>query len=265
METSKQVAKKEVAKHEAVKNLPAVSQDVTAWGQAPQLSTQDIKLPVLQLVQAMSESAKQGKAREGDFFDTSSDRVIGNIKDGLEIVPIHMNIMWHILHYDKKMKKYVWASKTPLETNPTHKNYNDKWKYDETISVDGVATEIKRERRMEFFVLIPSGDSTLPYHLTFKVTSIKAGKQLATQMYVENADAGLVPPARAFILGGHSDKNDKGSFSVMDIKPSRNSSSEEIATAFKWYKLILAGAVQVADVKEEEITKPETGSETGEF
>lgn len=259
METSKAVAKKEKALP------PAVAQNLSEWGQAPQLSTQDIKLPVLQLVQAMSESAKQGKAREGDFFDTSSDRVIGNIKDGLEIIPIHMNIMWHILHYDKKQKKYIWTAKTPLETNPSKPNYNDKWKYEETIPVDGVQTEVRRERRMEYFVLIPSGDSTLPYHLTFKVTSIKAGKQLATQMYVENANAQLPPPARAFILGGHSDKNDKGSFSVMDIKPSRNSSSEEIATAFKWYKLILAGAVQVADVKEEEITKVETGSETGEF
>lgn len=258
MEPGKQMELKNAA-------LPVIAHDVGAWGTAPQLSTQDIKLPVLQAVQAMSDSAKAGKAKEGDFFDSSSARVIGNINDGLEIIPIHMNIVWHIFHYDKKAKKYLWNSKTPLETNPSSSNYNDKWKYEEVISVDGTPTEIKRERHMEFFVIVPKGDSSLPYQLTFKVTSIKAGKQLATQMYIENAAAGLVPPARAFILGGHIDKNDKGSFSVMDIKPSRNSTESEIASAFKWYKLILAGAVQVAEVKEEDISKPETGVETGEF
>lgn len=258
METTKAVAEKK-------SNLPANATDTAGWGPAPQLSAQDIKLPILQLVQTMSEAAKQKIATEGDFVDSSSNKVIGNIEKGVEIIPIHMNIVWHIFHYDKKQKKYIWAEKVALDTNPSSPGYNDKWKYEEVVQIDGVATEVKRERRMEFFVLVPKGDSTLPYHLTFKVTSIKAGKQLATQMYVENANAGLVPPARAFILGGHIDSNDKGSFVVLDVKPSRNSTQEEIASAFKWYKLIMAGAVQAAPVDEETTQKVDAGSETGEF
>jgi len=261
--TVDKVAKKEMAiKKEA---LPAIASDQAAWGPTPQLSAQDIRLPVLMLTQAMSDAAKLGKAKEGDFYDTSSERAIGNITNGLEIIPIHMEVMWHIFHYDKKQKKYLWASKVALETNPRTVSYNDKWKYEEVVQVEGVPIEVKRERRLEFYVLVPKGDSKLPYHLTFKVTSIKAGKQLATQMYVENQNAGLVPPARAFTLGGHTDKNDKGSFVVMDIKPSRNSTEGEIATAFKWYKLILAGAVQIASVEEESVASKENTEETGQF
>jgi len=245
--------------------LPAIASDQAAWGPAPQLSAQDIKLPVLMLCQAMSDAVKLKKAKEGDFFDTSSDRAIGNVESGLEIIPIHMQVMWHIFHYDKKAKKYAWAEKFPLETNPGSANYNDKLKYEEVIKVDGAPVEVKRERRLEFYVLIPKGDSSLPYHLTFKVTSIKAGKQLATQMYVENQNAGLVPPARAFNLCGHIESNDKGSFVVLDVKPARNSTAEEIAAAFKWYKLILAGAVQVTQVDEDTTQKVDTGAETGEF
>lgn len=230
----------------------AEAQNMGDWGNRPEITSSDIRLPILLFQQSMSKAVKAKKAVEGDFLDSNTERVLGSIEKPLEFVPIHLQIMWHIFHFDKKSKKWLWASKHPLVTNPTSPDYNDKWKYEDLAMVDGVETQIKRERRMEFFVLIPKGDSKLPYQLTFKVTSIRAGKQLATQMYVENEAAGLIPPARAFWLAGHLDSNDKGSFAVLDVKPSRNSTAEEIAMATKWYKLILAGQVRTAEVDEAE-------------
>lgn len=217
--------------------------DVSAW-QVPEMSAQDITLPKLLVMQKMSEAVDEKKAKEGDFIDSLSGKVLGNITDKpLYFVPIHMQIVWYIFEYDKKKKEWNYTAQFPLVTNPNSKEYNDKWKFEE--EVNGVET--RRERRMLFYVLNCAEPKGLPYVLTFKVTSARTGKNLATQMYTKNISMGLIPPARAFKLTGKSESNDKGTFIVPQVEEYRMSSQEEIAQATHWYKTILGGTVKIDD------------------
>jgi hypothetical protein len=113
---------------------------------------------------------------------------------------------------------------------------------------------------MDFFVLIPEeiqkGES-LPYVLSFRRTSLKAGQKLATQMFIRNAAANKIPPATIVLVSGKDTENDSGTFVVQDIAPSRPSTDQEMAEAFKWFKIVQAGQVKV---DEREYTQETSGS-----
>ena len=70
-------------------------------------------------------------------------------------------------------------------------------------------------------------------------------------MFVRNAAAGKVPPAFVMNLKGRKDKNDKGTFIVLETSPNRESSQEEIASAFQWYKTVNQGGVKVHEESKE--------------
>jgi len=73
-------------------------------------------------------------------------------------------------------------------------------------------------------------------------------------MYVRNKAAGLVPPAYVMELGGKKDKNDKGTFAVMEVKPLEKTSDDLISECLNWYKVIKSGNTKVAA---EESTRPQ--------
>ena len=74
--------------------------------------------------------------------------------------------------------------------------------------------------------------------------SSKAGKILATQMFVKNAAAGKIPPAYVMELSGSKDKNDKGTFITLATSVKRESTQEEVNDAFKWYRTVTSGGVK---------------------
>jgi hypothetical protein len=231
---------KEVVKKES--NVPAMS--MADWG-APQVDSQDIIIPKILCMQGLSELVTDDKAKMGDFVDNMTSTVIGNYKEGIEFIPFHME---KILIVSKSNgSDYEFERIEKVDATNANKEY------EEVIGGE----KFKNEYCMNFYVLRPE-DMSLPYIISFKGMSRKSGKILATQMFVRNAAAGKVPPAFVMKLAGRKDKNDKGTFIVLETSPVRDSKQEEIANAFNWYKTVNAGGVKVneADLNEKSSDVP---------
>lgn len=235
MSTSKEVST-------PVSNGLAVSTgaELGDWG-AP-LSTQDIIIPKIYTMQGLSQLVVDDKAKMGNFVDSMTSEVIGDYaKKPLDFIPFHLDKIWII------SAKKSGESDFSFEKIENVTAENEGMPYTEIV--DGV--EYKNEYCLNFYVLRPE-DMSLPYIIAFKGMSRKAGKILATQMFVRNAAAGKIPPAFVMELAGTKDKNDKGTFITLNTKVKRESSQAEIDAAFKWYKTVGAGGVKA---HEEQSTK----------
>lgn len=203
-----------------------------AWG-TPQVSSQDIVIPKILCMQGLSALVADDKAKMGDLVDNMTNEVIGNCTNQpVQFIPFHME---KILIISKKV-----GNDFEFERIEKVSPANENTPYEEQVGDD----LFKNEFAMNFYVLRPE-DMSIPYIISFKGMSRKSGKILATQMFVRNAAAGKIPPAFVMELSGTKTKNDKGVFYVLDTKAVRESSQEEIKSAFQWYKTVNAGGVKV--------------------
>lgn len=213
------------------------------WG-TPAVSSRDIVIPKILCMQGLSVLVSEEKAKMGDFVDSMTSEIIGNYKDkAVKFIPFHLEKIWIISTKKSGESDFSFASIEAVTPE------NEGMRYQEVV--DGI--EYKREYTMNFYVLRPE-DTSLPYILSFKGMSGKAGKILATQMYVRNSAAGLVPPAKIMELSGTKDKNDKGIFITLNSKAVDESSAEQIDCAFKWYKTVTSGQTKT---HEEATAKPQ--------
>ena len=212
--------------------VAVVGNDLGEWG-ANELSTQDIVIPKILLMQGLSELVSSGKAKLGDYMDSVNETKLGGVDSPIEIIPFQMEKFWIHQKFNGKRFEYIKTEKMTAE------NQSLPWLYQE----NGV--DHRRMYTFNFYVLVPG--QTLPYLLNFSSTSAKAGKELATQMYTTNAINKLPPPAMVMELGCKIDKNDDGTFAVKTVKPKRKANFEEISSAFEWFKTFKSTTVKVDD------------------
>jgi len=222
---------------EAKSNEVANQEMMAAWGET-EVSSGDIVIPKIMLMQAMSEAvvADDSTVKMGEFLDSLSGKVIGSHKKPITVVPFHLEKIW--IHSKSSGKDFEFDSIT-IAHDPKEHEYIEV--------VDGV--EWKHEYCMNFYVIRP-GDMTLPYIVTFKGASRKAGRALATQMFVKNKMAGKIPPAVAMELTAKKESNDKGTYYVWDVSAKRDSTQEEMSTAFDWFKTVNAGGTKAHEETE---------------
>jgi len=234
-----------MSKELATKQEQAVSTNVMSdWGEQ-QMFGQDIVIPKILPMQSTSDLVQDGKAAMGEFRDSVSGVKLGSISEPVDIIPFHVQKFWDI-HTQNDDGNFQWSRTEPLIENPAIPGFNDNLPWED--KEDG--EPIKRVRRMNFFVLLPSEVATgaaIPYILSFKSTSFKEGKKLYTQMYLRNRKSNLPPPAYTFKLSGVKEKNDKGSYIVLSLELGRASTQAEVAECLTWFKTIQKGGVKVDD------------------
>jgi hypothetical protein len=216
---------------EAQSNEVALAGNLDAWGEN-EMTSQDMVIPKILCMQGLSDLVSEGKAKMGDFVDSLSNEVIGSTDEPVEIVPFHMEKIYIISKREKGANRYEFDRIEAV----TGQNYPFE---DE---IDGM--QFKYEYCLQFYCLRPD-DTSLPYVVSFKSTSLKSGKVLSTQMFVRNRAAGLVPPAFHIELGGRKEKNDLGTFIVMEVKQGKKTSDELIGQCLDWLKIIRAGKTRV--------------------
>lgn len=228
---------------------PATASDLGEWGGGQVVTSNDIVIPKILPLNYMSEKVKNKQGEYGEFRDTLNNAKFGDLNKGFEFIPILMEKKWiefDLVANKAGAKKREFKSIVPIVDTPGD-GYNDDLPYSEP--------GLERDRVLDFYVLIPeeivSGGS-VPYVLSFKRTSLKAGKKLATQMHLKNRMAGKNPAAVACTLSGLSVQNDDGEYVVQDVTPSRESTVDEMAAALHWFKLIGAGKTSVHDYEEGE-------------
>lgn len=194
----------------------------------------DVVIPKILLMQGLSKLVTEGKAKFGDFADSLSGAVLGSIDEPLDFIPFYMSKTWIVSRKEGDRWQFDHIEDcTPL-------NENKKW---EEV-VDGV--QYKNEKSMNFYVLL-ADNPTMPYLLQFKSTSLKTGKELATQMYVINKAAGLTPASKVMSLSGSRVTKDGNTFAVYKTGVSRDAENGEVSGCLEWLGTIKSGAAKVDD------------------
>jgi hypothetical protein len=217
---------KEIAKKESTEL--SMENDIGFWG-TNESSSNDIVIPKIQLMQGMSQAVTNGKAKLGDLVDSVSGEIIGDITKPLEVVPFHMEKFFIVQKFNGKKFLYDRIEKI------TPQNENAPYDFEEK------GQKMKRVYTRRFYVL--TNGNVLPYTIDFASTSSKAGKELATEMFVKNAMMKLPPAASKIAVGVKIDKNDDATYAVKTIKVVGKSTNEEIKQAFDWYKTVSKSAV----------------------
>lgn len=204
--------------------------DLDAFGDGG-LSSQDIVIPKVLAMQGLSALVTDTKhpAKFGDLVSSLDKTVIGNVEDApLEFIPFYLHKTWIV----SKLvgKKFVFDHIEDV----TPANENKKW---EEVS-DG--QQWKNEKSLNFYSILPS-DPSLPYIVQFKGTSSKAGRELATQMYVKNKASKLTPAGKVMSLKGSIVSNDNGTYVVLGTEVSRTSTEGEVGNCLEWFSTIKGG------------------------
>ena len=203
--------------------------DLEGWGEAPAVDADDIVIPKILAMQGLSQLVADGVAKYGEFRDSVDHKLIGSCDEPFEFIPLHMEKVWIV--FKKVDGKETFDTIIPVTAENRTAALNE--------TVQGVG--IRRDLTYNFYVLLPGelkDGGAIPYLISFRRTSSKAGKVLATQMYMKNRAIGKSPAAKVMKLIGNKTKNDFGNFVVMDVTSGRDANADEQQVALDWYKTI---------------------------
>lgn len=240
-------AQAEVAETKAVATkeqsaVVAAEENLAGWGQA-EISSRDIIIPRILLMQPMSEKVTAGEAAFGEFRESLNNEKIGSFEKGFEILPFYMEKVFVEFNCeDPEEKEFLRV--VPITAANENLPYEDE-EFNEELNKK---IKISRDRTMNFYVLLPEelkAGGAIPYILSFRRTSLQAGKKLATQMYVKNRAAGKSPAAVVMEITAGKQTQDKKTWAVSDVKIGKAAELAHQAEALKWFQLVSAKQVKV--------------------
>lgn len=209
------------------------------WG-SNESSSADIVIPKIQLMQQMSKKVIAGEAKMGELCDSVTGEVLGDKDKPLKVIPFHMEKFFMV---QKEVKQ---GNKLKYEYDHIEKisaaNENAPWNFEH----EGV--KYKRVYTRNFYVIVPG--KVLPYVIGFSSTSSKAGKELATEMYVKNVMQNKAPCATMVNLGCSIETTDDGTYAVKTVRPVGDTSKEDIALAYKWFTTVRKEETKVDDAQD---------------
>lgn len=237
----------------------AALQEAFAPSENPGLTAQDILISKILLMQFMSDAVTEGRAEAGELRDSVTDELIGSFKAPVKIIPFHLTKTF--IEYEEVVGAKGKVEKNflrvvPIDANPLSKGFNDDLPYNE--KVDG--KHISRDRTINIYCLDPNNPQLPPRIIGFRRSSLKAGKQLATGMYVRNATAKLPPFAYVWELGARLESNDQGKFYVFEAKSTEELISADLIPSVKyWLKQIGSRVIKEdhSDISKEKAVKSE--------
>lgn len=225
--------------------LPAHAAGIAdEWG-ITSLTSRDIMIPKILAMQAMSQPVISGEAKFGELRDSLNGKILGGIAKPITFIPFYMDKCFVVMRVkDGKFKFHRTEAITA---------YTEDHEF-ECTAEDGQAE--KWYRTMNYYVLLENelkNKEAIPYVISFRSTSARAGQKLATTMFMKNIKAGKTPAAMIMELSATKTQNDKGTYVVLDVKESRPSTEAEVSEAFQWVKTVRAGKVKAdhSDLEQE--------------
>jgi len=204
-----------------------------------QISAEDIILPKILLMQSISELVEDdtNAAKSGDFVHSLDEVVVGSkANNPVEFIALGMYKTIQTFEDNKYVKTESWSPELA------------QLAYEETLG----GKVVNRNTVMNYYVIRPSDIESMqvfPFVISFKRTSLKGGKKLATKlMMLEEFGAEMY--AKTFKLVAKQEEGDKGKYYVMDIVDGRKSNEVEIKQAIKWTSRLAASEVKVHESDE---------------
>jgi len=233
-----------------------IPQQLGEWGAPPVLSSRDTIIPKIMLLQPMSKKVTDAVGSFGELRDSVTNECYGSFSKTMEFVPFNYQPLWVESEWVKEKNSFEYKRTIPVTPE------NDNLPHEEGLT--------KRTRSLNFYILTPSeieSGKAIPKILSFRVTSIRGGRKLATQMFVANRAAGLSPAGTVMKLIVKKESNDKGTFATLDVEQVRAATEKEVNTCLQWFKTVKQGG----NIKEDDSDLHETPREadhvgdTGQF
>lgn len=220
------MAKEKESKELEVKKTAEVAMyDEADWG-ADNAENRDMLLPRLALMHGTSKLVTQDKATAGDIVNTATGKVVAKKGESLEIIPVKQLPKTWVVSVDGK-----W-----VRTELAKPGEDRDWEQETDEGTE------KNERCLNFYVLVRNelaGGEAMPYLLSFKGTSFKAGQKLVNHFKLSQ---GLkkAPARTSWKLSSVSRSNEKNTWRVWDIEEAGPVSQEELAQAYQWLQNLKA-------------------------
>jgi hypothetical protein len=204
------------------------------------VSTTDVLIPKILLMQSLSDFVVDDKAAAGDLVDSVSGEVVAGKGKHLEVIPISMYKTVVIERNNGSKWEYV-------RTQP-YKSGDEKnlWEFTEN------GERLRGNVTLNFFVLradqVDQPDA-LPYAAAFRRTSKKAGQYIATH-FMKASMAGKPPMSKTILIGSKSEKGDQGPYHVFTAATGRDTAMPEMKAAFRWVEMVKQGLTKVDESDE---------------
>lgn len=210
------------------------------------VTAQDLVIPKLLLMQNTSEYVGDGKVKMGDVVNSQTLEVLSDTTRALGIIPLKLYKTWRVYDLSGSQPKFLRQEAITAE------NASLPWEaYEEGIP-------IRRDLCMNFFILllaeVEKGEA-FPCVVSFKRTSIQAGKQLATHLF-KMAALGRLPYSQSIELKVTRQKKETNTYAVFEIGKGTEATAEAKATAEKWLGLLSSLTYKVDEEREEEPVAP---------
>lgn len=237
----------EISKAEERQMAVAAAQDLGSWGES-EMTAKDMSIGRINLMQPGSVKVTEGDAAFGDFIESNTGEKLGDVKNPIKVIPFHMTKLF--VEYDNtNPKKKKFMKIVPITPANESLPFEGRAK-----NREGVEVPIVRDYTLNFFVLFADEikeERAVPRIITFRRTSLKAGRKLATQMFITNRAAKLPPPGVEVTIGCSRMSNGENTWAVQEVyldKASiRRTTDNELVAALNWYKSIASGATKVKD------------------
>lgn len=252
------MSKKEIANKEATKEIQVFTETAT-MGVADELTSSDVQIPSLMLMQANAELVKDrsNNIQSGDFVNSITNEVWGSIEDPLQVCVVDMFKTEVIT----ETQSNNWVSTKPWEPEMESMPYLFK---------NAEGNECKRQKCFNYIcfrpldireVTMPGMDPqyvATPFIVKFKGASSKNAKKF-NQMLRDYAAFKQPSFAFTFDLTASEAKNEHGSFMVYNMTNPRQAVKETQLAGAKLAGMSKAarsnGEMEVVDAEEVSVEK----------
>lgn len=225
--------------------LPAVAGD-EQWA-TQGTSNDDLLIPRILCMQDISDLVKREKAKSGFLVNGVSGEILAERGHGLEIIPITAFREWHVMGQDER---------NPQKWNFLRRELMTQGNEGLPVVDNERGQAIKRIKALNFFCVLPSRIEDMPFLISFKKSSIYAGKKLSTHFQM-SAMKKVAPAGHVFKLVTEQRSWDGNTFYAMNVETGRPSTQHELDVARMWYQTLGKQEIKVAD---EEFTTETGGS-----
>lgn len=205
-------------------NPPSISTE--NWGASEQVDAGDILIPKIFHQQAMSKLVAEGKARPGDFCDSLTGEVIGKKEEALEVIIFGSFKTMIISRFDPRSQKFELENVVRITPHNATQYAAKPFQ-----SEDEQGVLWRYNMQYNYYCLLPSNLTGLPYVLSLSSTKTKVAKRINTFFFK------LRKPSASVVIEllSVAEKNDRGAWFGLDVAQGRDTTEVEFATARDWY------------------------------
>ena len=208
------------------------------------VESSDFLIPKILLMQSMSTMVQEEKARAGEIRGSVNNNKLAEKEGNVEIIAFKMFKTWVTI----STVGNEYLGQVPFTPENCLKAQDEV--------VGGVA--VKNFKTLNYFCIVPSeiaGGVFMPYVVSFRSTSYKAGKALET-IRGKLQGYGKPLPFVTINLGSVAKENDKGKFFEYTVTEGRETTDQELTAVKKWFDIINVENIKVddSDLDKEKIT-----------